>query len=215
MMYTRLQYISQGKTVQKQTENIQSALDAGCRWIQLRFKNAVDNELFDLAVQVKRMCSNSQATFIMNDHVDIAKRTDAEGVHLGLLDTSIAEARIILGENKIIGGTANTIEDVRMRISERCDYIGLGPFRFTPTKEKLSPILGLDGIAQIMKEVISGEIQIPIYAVGGIIQDDVTAIRKTGVFGVAVSGVITTHSNKKELIQNFNLLLHEKIDYCR
>ena len=215
MMYPRLQYISQGRTVQEQTENIQSALDAGCRWIQLRFKNAAINELVDLAVQVKKMCSAYRATFIMNDHVDIAKRTDADGVHLGLLDTSIAEARSILGENKIIGGTANTISDVMMRISENCDYIGLGPFRFTPTKEKLSHILGLDGIALIMKEVLSRAKQIPIYAVGGIIPDDVAAIIETGVFGVAVSGVITTHSNKKELIQNFNLLLHEKIDYCR
>ena len=211
----KLQYISQGKTVQEQTENIQSALDAGCRWIQLRFKNAEKNELQALATQVKELCAVYRATFILNDHVDIAKMVDADGVHLGLSDTSIAAARSILGENKIIGGTANTISDVQMRISEKCDYIGLGPFRFTSTKEKLSPVLGLDGIALIMKEVLSGVIQIPIYAIGGITPDDVAVIMETGVFGVAVSGVITTHSNKKELIQNFNLLLHEKIDYCR
>ncbi|MFY9151112.1 MAG: thiamine phosphate synthase [Prolixibacteraceae bacterium] len=214
-MMHKLQYISQGKTVQEQTENIRSALDAGCRWIQLRFKNAVDNELFDLAVQVKRMCSNYQATFILNDHVDIAKNVDADGVHLGLLDTSIAEARSILGKNKIIGGTANTIQDVMTRISEKCDYIGLGPFRFTPTKEKLSPVLGLDGIVLIMKTVLSGENQVPIYAIGGIIQDDVAAIMETGVYGIVVSGVLTNHSNKKELIQKFNLLLHEEFDHCR
>ncbi len=214
-MMHKLQYISQGKTVQEQTENIQSALDAGCRWIQLRFKNAKNNELSDLAVQVKKMCSAYRATFILNDHVDIAKRTDADGVHLGLSDTSIAEARSILGENKIIGGTANTIQDVLMRFNEKCDYIGLGPFRFTPTKEKLSPVLGLDGIALIMKDVLSGEKQIPIYVVGGIIPDDVAAIMETGVFGVAVSGVLTNHSNKKELIQKFNLLLHEEFDHCR
>ena len=188
MMHTRLQYISQGKTVQEQTENIQSALDAGCRWIQLRFKNAAIYELSDLAVKVKKMCSAYGATFIMNDRVDIAKKTDADGVHLGLLDTSIAEARSTLGENKIIGGTANTISDVQMRISEGCDYIGLGPFRFTVTKEKLSPVLGLDGIALIMKEVLSGVIQIPIYAIGGITPDDVATIMETGVFGIAVSG---------------------------
>lgn len=211
----KLQYISQGKTVQEQTENIRSALNAGCRWVQLRFKNAENNELSDLAVQVKKMCSAYQATFILNDRVDIAKKTDADGVHLGLLDTSIAEARSILGENKIIGGTANTIQDVMMRISEECDYIGLGPFRFTSTKEKLSPVLGLDKIALIMKAVLSGEKQVPIYAVGGIIRDDVVEIMGTGVFGIAVSGAITTHPNKKELIQNLNLLLHEKFENCR
>ena len=214
-MMHKLQYISQGKTVNEQTENIQSALDAGCRWIQLRFKNAEKNELQALATQVKELCAVYRATFILNDHVDIAKMVGADGVHLGLSDTSIAAARSILGENKIIGGTANTIKDVMMRINEKCDYIGLGPFRFTSTKEKLSPVLGLDGIAQIMKEVLSGEKQIPIYAVGGIIQDDVAAIRRTGVYGIAVSGAITNHSNKKELIQKINLLLHEEFDHCR
>lgn len=214
-MMHKLQYISQGKTVNEQTENIQSSLDAGCRWIQLRFKNAKKNELQALAIQVKELCAAYRATFILNDHVDIAKMVDADGVHLGLSDISIAEARSILGENKIIGGTANTLEDVLMRIDEKCDYIGLGPFRFTPTKEKLSPVLGLNGIALIMKEVLSGVIQIPIYAIGGITPDDVAAIMETGVFGIAVSGVLTTHPAKKELIQNFNLLLHEKIDYCR
>lgn len=214
-MMHKLQYISQGKTVNEQTENIQSALDAGCQWIQLRFKNAKKNELQALAIQVKELCAAYRATFILNDHVDIAKMVDADGVHLGLSDISIAEARSILGENKIIGGTANTLEDVLMRIDEKCDYIGLGPFRFTPTKEKLSPVLGLNGIALIMKEVLSGVIQIPIYAIGGITPDDVAAIMETGVFGIAVSGVLTTHPAKKELIQNFNLLLHEKIDYCR
>jgi thiamine-phosphate pyrophosphorylase len=208
MMHSRLQYISQGKTVQEQTENIQSALDAGCRWVQLRYKNATISELSELAVQVRKMCSDYQSTFIMNDHVDIAKSADADGVHLGLLDTSVAEARSILGENKIIGGTANTISHVRMHISERCDYIGLGPFRFTATKEKLSPILGLDGIALIMKEVLSREKQIPVFAIGGITSDDFAVIMGTGVFGIAVSGALTTNSNKKELIQNFNLLIH-------
>jgi len=214
-MMHKLQYISQGKTVQEQTENIRSALDAGCRWVQLRFKNAENDELVDLAVQVKRMCSSYHATFIMNDRVDIAKLVDADGVHLGLLDTSIAEARKILGENKIIGGTANTVSDVLKRIDEKCDYIGLGPFRFTPTKVKLSPVLGLDGIALIMKAVLSGEKQIPVYAVGGIIQDDIAAIRETGVYGIAVSGVVTAHPDKKELIQKFNLLLHEEFENCR
>ena len=214
-MMHKLQYISQGKTVQEQTENIQSALDSGCRWIQLRFKNAKNNELSDLAVNIKKMCSAYGATFIMNDHVDIAKNAGADGVHLGLLDTSIAEARSILGENKIIGGTANTVKDVMMRISEKCDYIGLGPFRFTSTKEKLSPVLGLNGIAGIMKELLSGEKLIPVYAIGGIILDDVSEILNAGVYGIAVSGAITNHSNKKELIQKFNLLLHEEFDHCR
>ncbi|MCL4481619.1 MAG: thiamine phosphate synthase [Bacteroidetes bacterium] len=214
MMY-KLQYISQGKTANEQTENIQGALDAGCKWVQLRFKNAEKKELLDLAVRIKECCTIYQATFILNDHVDIARMVDADGVHLGLLDTPAEKARGILGENKIIGGTANTLQDVLMRINEKCDYIGLGPFRFTSTKEKLSPVLGLNGIAGIMKELLSGEKLIPVYAIGGIILDDVSEILNAGVYGIAVSGAITNHSNKKELIQKINLLLHEEFDHCR
>jgi thiamine-phosphate pyrophosphorylase len=208
-MYSKLQYISQGPTSKEQLDNIESVLDAGCEWVQLRFKNGGYKELCDLAENVRKLCSSYHATFIMNDHLDIARMFDADGVHLGLLDTPIIQARTILGENKIIGGTANTIQDVMMRINEKCNYIGLGPFRYTSTKEKLSPILGLNGIARILKLVLAGEKQIPIYAIGGINLDDVSGIMSTGVFGIAVSGGITHYVNKKELIQKLNLLLYE------
>jgi thiamine-phosphate pyrophosphorylase len=209
MIYSRLQYISQGSTSKEQLHNIVSALEAGCEWIQLRYKSADNKELCDLAAYVRKLCSAYHAIFIVNDHVGIAKMFDADGVHLGLLDTSIIEARSVLGENKIIGGTANTISDVKMRIEEKCNYIGLGPFRYTSTKEKLGPILGLNGLAQITKSVLTYEKQIPIYAIGGIDLEDVSAIMNTGVYGIAVSGGITRHANKTELIQKLNLLLYE------
>ena len=215
LMYTKLQYISQGLTSKEQLENIQGVLDAGCHWVQLRFKNGEHNELYDLAEKVKMLCSTLHATFIMNDHVDIAKSVDADGVHLGLLDMPVEKARSILGYGKIIGGTANTIQDVMMRMNEKCDYIGLGPFRFTSTKEKLSPVLGLEGIAQIMDKIIHDKKRIPVYAIGGITLNDISALMKTGIFGVAVSGEITNHSNKKELIQKFNSLLYEEFNHCR
>lgn len=233
IMYTKLQYISQGLTCEEQLENIQGVLEAGCSWVQLRFKNGEHKELYDLAEKVKMLCSTFHATFIMNDHVDIAKTVDADGVHLGLLDMPVEKARSILGEDKIIGGTANTTQDVTIRINEKCDYIGLGPYRFTSTKEKLSPVLGLEGIALIMDKVSQEKFQgssvskfqsetlkpcnILVYAIGGITLNDVSALMKTGVFGVAVSGEITNHSNssKKELIEKFNLLLYEEFDHCR
>src|ERR1035437_3375943 len=128
-MYSRLQYISQGVTVADQIRNIHQALDAGCEWIQLRFKNSTDKELKKVAEQVKNLCENYNAVFIINDHAELAKEVDADGVHLGLNDASITSARAILGENKIIGGTANTLSDVQKRIHEGCNYIGLGPYR--------------------------------------------------------------------------------------
>lgn len=213
-MYSKLQYISQGSTAKEQLENIQSTLDAGCKWVQLRFKNADEKEFSSVTEQVKNICKNYNAVFIVNDNVELAKKIDADGVHLGLQDMSVLQARTILRENKIIGGTANTLTDVLTRIDERCDYIGLGPFRFTSTKTNLSPVLGLHGYKDIMTEVLKNKIHIPIYAIGGILIDDVASLINTGVYGLAVSGMITNHSNKKELLQTFNSLLHEKINNC-
>lgn len=213
-MYSKLQYISQGLTAKEQLENIQGTLDAGCEWIQLRFKNAGEKEFSSVAEQVKIICEKYSATFIINDNVELAKNIDADGVHLGLQDMPVLQARAILGENKIIGGTANTLSDVLTRIDERCDYIGLGPFRFTSTKTNLSPVLGLDGYKNIMNEILKNKIHIPIYAIGGIVVDDVSALINIGVNGIAVSGTITSHSDKKRLLQNFNSLLHEKINNC-
>jgi thiamine-phosphate pyrophosphorylase len=210
-MYSKLQYISQGFTAKEQLENIQSTLDAGCEWIQLRFKNADEIEFSSVAQQVKNICKKYNATFIINDNVELAKNIDADGVHLGLQDTSVLQARAILSDNKIIGGTANTLSDVLTRIDERCDYIGLGPFRFTSTKTNLSPVLGLDGYKNIMTEVLKNKAHIPIYAIGGISIDDVAPILNTGVYGIAVSGTITNHSNKKELLQTFNSLLYSGV----
>lgn len=210
-MYSKLQYISQGLTAKEQLENIQNTLDAGCEWIQLRFKNAGEKEFSSVAEQVKNICKKYSATFIINDNVELAKNIDADGVHLGLQDMSVLDARAILGENKIIGGTANSLNDVLTRTQEKVDYIGLGPFRFTETKTNLSPVLGLDGYKNIMNEVLKNKIHIPIYVIGGISIDDVAPILNTGVYGVAVSGTITKHSNKKELLQTFNMLLYSGV----
>jgi thiamine-phosphate pyrophosphorylase len=206
-MFSKLQYISQGATAEKQLENISQALDSGCRWVQLRFKNAEKHELIPLAEAAKKLCTSYQATFIMNDHPLIAKAVDADGVHLGLTDMPINEAFEILGDKKIIGGTANTLQDVLQRVDEGCSYIGLGPFRFTTTKEKLGPVLGLEGYENIMNELKQRNIQIPVYAIGGIISGDIPSILQTGIYGVAVSGIITHHHNKKELVNEINAFM--------
>ncbi len=212
-MYSKLQYISQGETAKEQISNIRSTLDAGCEWIQLRFKNAKEKEYEATANQVKILCDSYDATLIINDHVELARKIDVSGVHLGLTDMSITEARNILGFQKIIGGTANTIEDVLKRVEEKCDYIGLGPFRFTFTKKKLSPILGTEGIALIMQKLALQSIHIPVYAIGGITLNDAGKIMETGVTGLAVSGEITQHPNKKELVKNFNQIFNGQINH--
>ena len=172
-MYSRLQYISQGETSEAQMTNIKNALNAGCDWIQLRFKqeDELSNNYF--AEKVKAECESYYAGLIINDFAYIAKRVDADGVHLGLGDASVNDARAIVGPDKIIGGTANTLEHVLQRFSERCDYIGLGPYRFTETKSKLSPILGIEGYKRITDKLSEMGVSIPIYAIGGIVLEDI------------------------------------------
>ncbi|MGZ3930646.1 MAG: thiamine phosphate synthase [Bacteroidia bacterium] len=210
-MYSRLQYISQGASVTEQFDNIGDALEAGCNWIQLRFKNASNEELVSLARATRQLCKAHKATFIINDHVMLAKALDADGVHLGLDDMPVSDARAVLGDKKIIGGTANTIGHVLQRVKEKCDYIGLGPFRFTTTKEKLSPVLGPEGYTAIMQELVKKKISVPVYAIGGILAEDIQPLMQTGVHGIAVSGVITTAANKQQTVEQLNTFLHERI----
>ena len=169
-------------------------------------KNAIENEVLQIALQVKGVTERYNCTYIINDYPQIAKEVDADGLHLGLDDMPIAQARKIIGPEKIVGGTANTLVHVLQRYNEQCDYIGLGPYRFTATKEKLSPILGLDGYALIMNHLKELNIQTPIYAIGGIKEEDIPPILQTGIYGVALSGLITNNPHKKELLTNLNTL---------
>lgn len=209
-MFSKLQYISQGDNALEQVKNIQEALDGGCTWIQLRFKKATADELERIAENVKELCLQFKATFIVNDHPLIAQKVDADGIHLGLQDMPVAEARKIIGNKKIIGGTANTFEDVVQRYEEGCDYAGVGPFRFTITKEKLSTILGAAGYSAIMDKMQQQKIALPVYAIGGILPEDIESILQTGVHGIAVSGVITHHPGKKQIVHSINSLLYAK-----
>jgi len=189
----KLQYISQGHTKEEQEFNIRTSLDNGIKWVQVRWKHADENDFFQLCEMSKKLCSEYHAVCIINDHVQMAKDIDADGVHLGLKDMSIEMARHILGKNKMIGGTANTLSDVLQRINEPCDYIGLGPLRFTATKEKLSPILGFEGYQDIIKNLKDKLITIPkIYAIGGVTLQDIELLQQIGVYGAAVSGQITS-----------------------
>lgn len=176
-------------------DSVRIALAGGCRWVQLRMKNASVDEIRPIALEAQRLCREAGATFVLDDHVYLSKEIGADGVHLGKTDMPIDEARAILGEKAIIGGTANTIEDLCMHVARGANYIGCGPFRFTTTKEKLAPMLGLDGYRNIMKGVHTlspwGESERDfVVAIGGITAEDIPSILETGVEGIALSGSI-------------------------
>lgn len=171
-------------------DSARMALEGGCRWIQLRMKEATSEEREQVARAVQALCRDYQATFIIDDDVDLVLRLKADGVHLGKNDLPIAEARRILGKDFLIGGTANTFNDVRSHYQAGADYIGCGPFRYTTTKKNLSPILGLEGYRSIVQQMHDAGIALPMVAIGGITYDDIPAILETGVTGIALSGTI-------------------------
>ncbi|MBS7312552.1 MAG: thiamine phosphate synthase [Bacteroidales bacterium] len=196
------QYISHFTPTIGYVEGIRMALEGGCKWIQLRMKDASAEEVLVNAEEALHLCRQYGAKFILDDHVELVERAGADGVHLGKNDMPVDEARKILGNGKIIGGTANTIEDIVRLHKQGADYIGCGPFRFTTTKKKLSPVLGLEGYKSIVQNMRDKGIDLPIVAIGGITVADIPAIMATGVTGIALSGAILGAADPVAMTEN-------------
>ncbi len=176
------------------------ACSYGIRWVQLRVKEKSYQDWLEIARATKQVCDDYDAVLIINDSVEIAKEVNAHGVHLGKQDMSVEQARSLLGINKIIGATANTLEDIEYLETMRVDYIGLGPFRFTTTKKNLASVIGFSGYEYIAKQYHG---DIPIIAIGGVGLEDIKPLLITGVYGVAVSSAVNLSTNKQEDIAQF------------
>ncbi|MBO5886871.1 MAG: thiamine phosphate synthase [Bacteroidaceae bacterium] len=195
-----IQFISHFTEQHTYLDSIRLALEGGIKWVQLRMKDATEDEIISVGTEVRRLCDQHSATFIIDDHVELVHKLKADGVHLGKNDMPIAEARNILGKDIIIGGTANTFEDIAAHYQATANYIGCGPFRFTTTKKGLSPTLGLEGYRNIMTKVKEAGINIPVVAIGGITAEDIPDIMQTGISGIALSGAILRAENPIEEI---------------
>ena len=205
-----IQFISHYSERYSYLDSIQLALEGGCRWIQLRMKDATDDEVRPIAVEAQKLCRAYGAKFIIDDRVALVRELGADGVHLGKNDMPIREARQILGPDFIIGGTANTFEDAKAHYEASANYIGCGPFRFTTTKKKLAPVLGLDGYRQIIQQMRAANINIPVVAIGGITKDDIPAILQTGITGIALSGTVLRADDPiAEMKHIINIINHE------
>lgn len=199
-MISNLHYISQPS----HTDNILAACDAGCKWIQLRIKNESTATILPVAEAVKKICDRYQASLIINDYPQIAVAIGAAGVHVGKLDMTVAAARMITGDKMIVGGTANTLADILQHVQDGASYVGVGPFRFTTTKQNLSPILGLGGYQSILQSLKEKNIRIPVIAIGGILPEDLPALMETGIHGIAVSGLITHATDKQGVVSQIH-----------
>lgn len=190
-----IQFITHQNDCIGYAEGAKMALEGGCKWIQLRMKDATDDEVRVVAAEIQPLCKQNEAIFLLDDRVELVRELHADGVHLGKNDMPVDEARRVLGEEFIIGGTANTFEDIERLASQGADYIGCGPFRFTTTKKNLAPVLGLEGYRDIIEKMHRAEIDIPVVAIGGITASDIDDILATGVKGIAVSGSVLTAEN--------------------
>lgn len=204
-----LQFISDATNTMSHLDAISAALEGGCRWIQLRMKDAADDEVRTVARQALALCRKHNAIFIIDDRTDIVKEVGADGVHLGKNDMPIKEARNLLSEHAIIGGTANTIDDIRRLWKDGADYIGCGPFRFTTTKKNLAPVIGLDGYRCISQAMRDEGITLPVVAIGGITKDDVSDIMQAGMNGIAISGAVTKAENPADEMKRLKQLVRK------
>ena len=206
----RLQFITHHTDCYSYVDSARLALEGGCRWVQLRMKGAEQGELEEAARLVQRMCRESGATFIIDDDVLLAKRIGADGVHLGKEDMSVVEARAILGAEAIIGATVNSFDDVEAQLRSSCpDYFGCGPFRFTTTKARLAPTLGVEGYVEIISRMRAKNIAIPLVAIGGITKADIPLLVASGVNGIALSGSVLQADNPaKEMQEIVSIINH-------
>lgn len=184
-------YISQGETPKAHLQNIENVCKLGVPMIQLRLKGETDEVVLKTALKAKEICKQYNAKLFINDYAFIAEEVQTDGVHLGQNDECPLIARNRFQIPMLIGGTANTLKECLELCEKKVDYIGLGPFRFTETKKKLSPILGLEGYQNIISSMKAKGFNVPVYAIGGIIDSDFDALYQVGVHGIAMSGYLT------------------------
>lgn len=174
---------------------------AGARWIQLRMKQASPDAWLATARAVVAVCHAHGAVCIVNDSVPIALAAGADGVHLGSLDLAWREARRCLGPEWILGGTVNNPADAaRARTAGCLDYVGVGPLRFTASKQTLAPVLGLAGVG----DLIAALGDLPAWVIGGVEPADLPALRALGAAGVAVSSALFRDGRLAENVRSFD-----------
>ncbi|MCT4601234.1 MAG: thiamine phosphate synthase [Marinifilaceae bacterium] len=200
----KIQFITHSASEQDIYKQTNAMIENGIKWIQFRMKDTSFEKKLPIARNLKEICSKNNVKLIINDDVEIARIIKADGIHLGLEDCNPIDARRILGEDTIIGGTCNTYEQIIRRNEQGVDYIGLGPYKFTSTKKNLSPIISLSGYKNILKQMKENNINIPIIGIGGIEINDISQIINTGVYGIALSSLLIRSNNLHKDIEKIN-----------
>lgn len=209
---SRVHYITQDHPDKSHQQLALEACMAGVDLVQLRLKNRSPSEVLDIALETQKICMEYDATFIVNDHLEIAKEINADGVHLGKRDENHITARKLLGDDKIIGGTAyNEKEALLLKSVRIVDYIGLGTYRKTTTKPEITNFLSLNEIGALIESLdeLEGS-SIPVLIIGGIGLDDIKPLLSKGVYGIAIASLINHSNNKLQTMNEIKKSINSK-----
>ena len=195
-------------TVQKKYSHYEiakMAVKGGADMIQLRDKFLPTSELIQVAVKISAYCKKHKVLFLVNDRVDVAMIAGADGVHLGKQDIPVPEARKLLGRNKVIGGTAHSLSEARLREKEGADYIGYGHIFPTASKHKPEKPKGTAELGKIVMKI-----KTPIIAIGGISIENISEVMQTGVFGAAFIGSVVKNKNPQKAVKELREAIYGK-----
>ena len=181
------------------------AIRGGADTVQFRQKTASTREMIEMCREIKRLCKDADVTFIVNDRVDVAIASEADGVHLGQDDFPIPLARKLLGDTRIIGGSAVTLEEAQECLSEGADYIGFGPVYPTTSKNDAGPVTGIE----LLKEVVNA-ISIPIIAIGGVSVENTPEVIRAGAQGIAVISAVCCQENPEQATKELSHALQSE-----
>ena len=190
------------KTDEEFLNIIEEAIKGGTTVVQLREKTASTKEFYDLALRVKEITSRYGVPLLINDRIDIALAIDSEGVHIGQDDMPADIAREIIGEDKILGVSASTVEEAKKAQMDGADYIGSGAVFPTSTKDDA------DSVSKPQLKEIVDSIDIPVVAIGGITLENANTLKDTGIAGFSVVSAIMSAKDPKEASQKLKEIYH-------
>lgn len=181
------------------------AIKGGADILQFRQKSGATREMIQTCRKIKRLCEDADVTFIVNDRVDVAIASEADGVHLGQDDFPIPLARKLVRETQIIGGSAATLEEAQECLSEGADYIGFGPVYPTTSKDDAGPVTGIE----LLKQVVEA-IPLPIIAIGGISVENTPEVMAAGAQGIAVISAVCCQENPEQATRDLSQALQSE-----
>ncbi|MDN5321227.1 MAG: thiamine-phosphate pyrophosphorylase [Thermococcaceae archaeon] len=197
-------YVITDRRLKPEVESVKEALEGGATSIQLRIKNAPTREMIEIGKEIRKLTEEYDALYFVDDRVDVALATNADGVQLGLEDMPISLARDI-APNLVIGASVYSLEEALHAEKEGADYLGAGSVFPTPTKKDVK-IIGIEGLSRIVESV-----KIPVVAIGGINHENVKEVLKTGVDGIAVISAIMGAENIREATERMKKIIEEVI----